>query len=491
MSAMISIDFGNSYTKVAVRLDTDRQSELLADASLSLDELNICIPTLAARLRKNGRESWYFGNDVMQHRVGTPGLTIFRNWKPLFFKGVETHSERRRPAPVVAATSKLLAGNATAGLTDEKWHKLQAELGLPESARAAIEAAMRASATTADENADKRKEETDIDIKQVGLGFFRWLKGFVQPICQKKGLATIDQIPVRISLPSFGAATKAEMLLREMLEEAGWTPDDRAPALAEPLSNSIGTFTEGRNAVHTPKRSGTMPHYGMMFADTGLLKAMREAILHDGPKVAWAVIADLGGYTADFAMVCLNLEDIDARIEGTIDGKPRAAQYSEPLGVSTLDQRVRDGLSDTKRVAFDQMEKDPDQRRLETFHRSVYGKMRPYVLRNATIGEGNELEQIRECVEEFAEEVADCAEKFMETHQYDKIDDLILTGGGSMIPAVRSALRNRLERFGVRKTHMYFEPSEKLSPKYHRLQQSLVRGATALGGASVYFDFAE
>lgn len=492
MSTMISIDFGNSYTKVAIRPSSDRPAELLTDASLALDELNMCIPTLAARLQDKNQERWDFGNDVMQHQVETPGLTIFRNWKPLFFKGVETRLERKRKLALQpVSASRTPGGSKATGLTDEQWHGLQKQLGLPVSARAAIEAAMQATQEIERERISTPAEETDIDIKQVGLGFFRWLRDFVDPVCKKKGLGRVEQIPVRISLPSFGAATKAELLLREILEEAGWLPDRRAPALAEPLANSIGTFTEGRNATHQPRHSNLMPHYGMMFADTGLLRAMREASLHDGPKVAWAMIADLGGYTADFSMIGLNLEDIDSRIAGSCDGKPRAAYYSEPIGVSILDHRIRDLLPESKRRDFDEMELDPDQRRLETFHRLVYGRMRPYRMRRVTVGEGKEMEQIRACVEEFAEEVADYAEKFMEVYQYDRIDDLILTGGGSMIPAVRMQLRNRLERFGIRKTHMYVDPAEPLAKQFHRLPLHLVRGATALGGASVYFDFAE
>ncbi|HJT78351.1 MAG TPA: hypothetical protein VJ739_14200 [Gemmataceae bacterium] len=481
---MISIDFGNSYTKVGIRPAADRPSQILTDASLSLDELNMCVPTLAARLRRSGRESWYFGNDVMQQEQD-PGLTVYRNWKPLFFRGVETRLPRgREPAPAPVA-----AGGA-GGLTNQQWEALQKQLGLPDEVRDAIDAAMR-SRQKPSAGAAGKTEETDLDMKQVGLGFFRWLGEFVGPVCRKLGLGSLAEVPVRISLPSFGSATKAELLLREMLEEAGWRPDERAPALAEPLANAIGTFTEGVNATHRPGNCGLMPHYGKMFEHTGLLRAMREALLHGGPKVAWAMIVDLGGYTADFAMMGLDLEDIDARLDGEHDGKRRTSHYSEPIGVHTLDGRVRALLSGPRLEAFSELGQDPDQRRLETFHRAVYGKLRTYVLRRAVIGEGEEGQQIRECLAEFAEEVADYAEKFLETYQYTQISDLILTGGGTMIPTVRTALLRRLGGYGNPKVHAYFEPAEAPSRNSHRLGQKLVRGATALGGASVYFDFAQ
>jgi len=485
MSAMISIDFGNSYTKVAVRPTANKAAKLMTDKSLTLDEWNVCIPTLAACMEQRGTERWFFGNEVMQQSSGTSRLRVFRNWKPRFFKGVETHLARRVRAPMESAHSS----GVFSMLTEEQWSGIKTHLNLPESARAAIEMVMRKDEGTAPSGSG---EETDIDAKQIGLGFFRWLADFVGPFCEKQGLGRISELPVRISLPSFGAATKAEMLLREILEESGWMPAERAPALPEPLANSIGAFSEGRNSVHRPTGRADMPHYGRMFENTGLLRAMRDATLHGGPKTAWAMIADLGGYTADFAMVCLDLEDIDAPVEGTMDGKPRTATYSEPIGVTTLDRRVRRLLDHTKAAAMDELQQDPDQRRLETFHRTVYGgKTRVYRLRQAVIGEGGEHERIQSCVHEFGVEVADYAEKFLEIHQYDRIDDLILTGGGSMIPAVRDELNKRLKRYSVRKTHMYLEPGTKAPSNFHALEPLLVRGATALGGASVYFDFAQ
>ena len=68
-----------------------------------------------------------------------------------------------------------------------------------------------------------------------------------------------------------------------------------------------------------------MPHYGVMFENTGLLQVIRQAILADGPKVSWVMIADLGGYTLDFAMVALDLEDIDSRFVGKVGELPRIA----------------------------------------------------------------------------------------------------------------------------------------------------------------------
>jgi hypothetical protein len=334
-------------------------------------------------------------------------------------------------------------------------------------------------------------EETDLEHKEIGLGFFRWLREFFDPVCRRHLGRPASEIPARVSLPSFGSVAKAELLLTHILTEAGWRLDDRAPVLPEPLANAIGTFTEGMNVTH---RNGTAPHYGQMFQHTGLLSRMREAILHCGPKTAWVLIIDLGGYTADFAMVGLDLEDIDARFGGSIEGKPRLAHNSKALGVTDLDARLRERLPPQKQAALDEAIANPDQQRLESFHKNCFGFLGRHTLKKITIGDSaKEKAMIQEVLGQFAEEVADDAEGFLDTYQYDRIDDLILTGGGTMIPAVREALCQRVSHYGVRKVHLYLADGEKpaSSVPAHPLKSVLVRGATAIGGASVYFDFAE
>jgi hypothetical protein len=493
MSAAVSIDFGNSFTKVALRAQPDAASEMAKDQSLTLDEYNFCIPTLAACKRGKGREQWDFGTNVLRHKESAAGLTVYRNWKPLFFRGEQsgpgTDCECQASTPAT-----MHASDKYHGLSDEQWLQVKQILNLREENRGAIEKAIppadAAPTTTAFPlDAD---EETDIDAKQVGIGFFRWLREFIEPICRARGIGALASIPARISLPSFGSMTKATLLLAEILEEAGWCPAERNGMLPEPYSNAIGIFTEGQNAVHSPGRAGVMPYYPKMFKDTGLLRAMLDAIDKQGPKVAWTLIVDVGGYTADFSMMGLDLEDLGAPIKGMLAGKRRLAYGSTAIGVTNLDQRVTLLLGEMEREAFQKILRDPDQGRLESFHTRIYSDGSPYRLKNITIGQGDQAEQIRECVSAFAEEIADNAVKFMDRYQYGHIDDLILTGGGCMVPVVRDELKLRLGEYGVRKTHMYVPPTDSLVRKdCHSLPARLVRGATAIGGASVYFDYAD
>jgi hypothetical protein len=493
MRPMLSIDFGNSYTKVALRPDSDSVTQLLTDSSLKLDDLHACVPTVAASYIQGAKEEWYYGTDVMKFREETPGLTVHRNWKPCFFETQDSKKDHRQHAGTCSTNSKhgsvgLLT--APAGVTPEVWETIKATV--PAESVASLWEKLQGQDGTPAPPAFSG-EETDLDHKHIGRGFFHWLLEFVDPLCRARLGVRAAEIPVRVSLPSFGSMTKAKLLLREILEDAGWQLDDRAPVLHEPLSNAIGAFSEGTNATHTIS-TGTFPCYGKMFHNTGMLSRIREALLADGPNTAWVLIADVGGYTADFAMVGLNLRDIDAGLDGEIDGKPRLTHNSKPLGVTDLDKRVRDLLSPSKQKALDKVIADPDQQRLEAFHKNCYGYLGRHSLgRNLVIGGSpTEKEQIREVVAQFGEQVADDAEVFLSIHQYTYIDDLILTGGGTLIPAVRDALCNRLSHYGVKKVHLHLPKGE--PPRFpvpcHPLGSVLVRGATAVGGASLYFDSA-
>jgi len=81
MNEMISIDFGNTYTKVAVRTGLSSPSKLLTDKGIKSDILNACVPTVAAVLETSTRSgligSWPFagiiGSEPFLFLVRSPG----------------------------------------------------------------------------------------------------------------------------------------------------------------------------------------------------------------------------------------------------------------------------------------------------------------------------------------------------------------------------------------------------------------------------------
>jgi hypothetical protein len=165
--------------------------------------------------------------------------------------------------------------------------------------------------------------------------------------------------------------------------------------------------------------------------------------------------------------------------------------YSEPIGVHDLDQQIRGVLTEEHRKAFETLTADVDGRRIERFHHEVYQQLRPYNTGRGLIGHiTEEKNKILETIHQFAEHVATIAERFLLIEQYDHIDELILTGGGCHIPLIGEAIRRKLEPYELINTHLPMPPDAGSSTqRCHELDRKLVRGATALGATSVFFDY--
>jgi len=85
MNAVVTIDFGNSYSKVSIRRSREDDSELAQDPLFDFDDgLDACVPSLAAYVPS--RDRWFFGTDVLQLGTTLEGVRVFRNWKPFFFE---------------------------------------------------------------------------------------------------------------------------------------------------------------------------------------------------------------------------------------------------------------------------------------------------------------------------------------------------------------------------------------------------------------------
>ena len=482
MTAALSIDFGNSYTKVGIRRDQNEVSQTLrSEADLRYDEDNLCIPTVAARVVKNGKEQWLYWTQV---KLGSKGSAteVFRNWKPRFFRGAETHLE----AGKIRVNGKSDTDSAWNEFTDSQLEKLMTLV--PEKANeVGTVLKMRRSAP--------KPEDQDFDFKEIGRGYFAWLRQFVEPFCKLNGIGATGELPVRITLPSFGAnSAQARLTLEAILKETGWKPAVKRAALPEPVANMIGTFSSGRNFVWRDPKPGSPECYSLtvMIGESSLFKALCSYNAWHGntrSPIYWIMIADLGGYTTDFAMVGFDLENAEIELNGCHDGKKLLADYSEPIGVHYLDKKVRDVLDAANRTAFDTLAADVDGLRIDRFHQEVYQRLRRYNTGQGSIGEGAEKSRIENVIRQFADGVADLAERFLLIEQYDHIDELILTGGGCNIPLVREAIRKKLERYDLRKSHIPLSDQIDLPERCQKLDRLLVRGATALGATSVYFDY--
>jgi hypothetical protein len=486
MTAALSIDFGNSYTKIGIRQKLNEKSQALrSDIDLRYDEDNLCIPTVAARVIENGKERWLYGTEVKTGSKQSE-IQVFRNWKPHFFRGETTPPNEDR----ANLNGKEGTGDAWSGFTDGLLEKLLKDGTL----RPAKEKEVRAELKR--RKAVPEQVGPGFDYKEIGKGYFAWLRRFVEPFCKLKGIGTTDQIPVRITLPSLGEnSALASLTLEAILKETGWKPATNRAALHEPVANLIGTFTGGRNLVWTSPKPGSAENYSLvgMIGDSTLFKAIRSfahTSRHTRPPIYWVMIADLGGYTTDFAMVGFDLDNAEICQSGRVDGKRLLGDLSKQIGVHDLDKQIGDVLNGSQRKAFETLVADVDGLRIDFFHQAVYQNLRAYNTGKGIIGqEPNERKSIEEVIRQFADRVAESAEEFLLIEQYDHIDELILTGGGFNIPLVREAIRRKLERYNLKNSHIPLADQLDIPPRCRKLERILVRGATALGATSVYFDY--
>lgn len=442
----LCIDFGNSFTKLALRPDRELPSDYLRCAGLDYDRgLNLCIPTLAVRVIEGVRERWFFGADALDVQQYTPGATFFRDWKRDLFQ--ESESELRQE----------FGGQVSAGKKKREGRRRGCSV-----------------------------EELDV----ISRGFFRWVRDFANRVMEERGLGGIGDVVVRISIPSFALGTPEEMRLLSVLSQAGFHLAPSQPTIPEPLANAIGVFSDGRNVAG---EQGFGVNYEEMFWGTRLSDVMRtrSTDLSGTPRIFWSLVADLGAYTLDFAMLGFSTTDPQRSLRQTFYGRDRFGIYSEPLGISHLFQRLRDALYPAKRPIFDELiaGRLPEEQTL--FFENVFLRRIPFEYRNTgmVIGEGEEGALIWRELQAFALEAAQKMKLFLDHYRYKRVDEVVFTGGGMNIPVIRDALFAVAEQFNATHGFVPSHPEEQLPPALlDRIDQFQVRGATALGGSSLFFD---
>ncbi|RFC42422.1 MAG: hypothetical protein DVB23_003095 [Verrucomicrobia bacterium] len=442
----LSIDFGNAFTKVAVRPAASAATIPVSHPDLQFDRgLNVCIPTMAVKVGTGGIARWYFGADAMDVPYNRAGCHFFLDWKHDFFQPAERNTE----GVVIGSASQVT-------------HSGQA----------------RNSSISPDE------------LDRVARGFFDWLRLFLDDRLAEKGLPSVRDCVTRIAIPAFAIDSEPEGRLLAILGEAGFRTAYSQPTLPEPLANAIGIFTNGRNDTG----EALEPDQSVLFEGTRMVEAMRGRALHrSGPLTFWTLAADLGAYTLDMAVIGFSTSDPSRSLMDTYYGKERFALCSEPLGVSGLTQRIRSVLEPTNRSSFDAILRGSDPAELHLLQDNLFHWRRPFLPRGATqaIGEGREGERIHREVDQFAEEAGMILRHFLKRYQYNRIDEVVLTGGGMYLPAVRDSVFRAAERLGA--THAYV-PARAGDPPAHHVYTPLsglqTRAGTATGGASVFFDLA-
>jgi hypothetical protein len=436
---LVSIDLGSAYTKVAIRRDWNGESDLLRNLPLASDEVDFCVPSVVARVDAGGETRWLIGAAAAAQAPGD-GISIFRYWK-----------------------ARLFATGSPAQVSR-------------------------------DEMGQSTEAHGSDDYERVATEFFRGLRESLERSPYGDAVASSA---VRVCVPQIGVADMDGRVGR-ILDAAGWRPAHGRVTVYEPESNACGMFTRGRNATWYPPaapftaRAGRSLHLMKMLEPEGFLQALRRMSGSFG-----VLVIDIGGFTTDFGYV-----EFDTSFSSNDWHRPRIVQQSYELGIRELDQAIYDSLDEDAQQAIRRLspsEWDALKVDLYAGEPVTIGHVRGKPLR---IGAGRDAEKTLEALRGFAGRVISVRDTFLRDHVRGPINAQTLTGGGSMIAPLHGAVVHALATDEDARVYDLLdegEPRRTLGLRGGRVRdqeveararrnQELVRGGSAIGGSSVFFE---
>ncbi len=198
-----------------------------------------------------------------------------------------------------------------------------------------------------------------------------------------------------------------------------------------------------------------------------------------------ALVIDVGAFTTDFAVLTVDTGGKPA--DSSAGAGFGIVQHSVAYGVTDLDASVQGALPDDKRAALDAL----PRKDFSEFQVSAYTEGTGYRLADRRVLGGDaDRDAVQAGITDFANRLTDETTAFCQQLGPASMQELILTGGGSSIPAVRDALiaASRVAGSAFVKTHAPGLKKAKAGPLVDNLDERFARGASALGGASVYFE---
>lgn len=437
--SVLSIDLGSAYTKLALRPDWHDESQLLRDLPLAAPDVDFCVPSVVTRIDSKGGTEWLTGAAAAS-RPPADGVTLYRYWKARLFGD---HPEAQ-------------AEHDSLGRSGEG-HDLD-------------------------------------DYEEVATQFFRGLKG---SLAREPFGLDLGGMPVRVCVPKLESSVGAEERIVRILERAGVRPARGRVTVYEPESNAVGVLTRGRNATWFPPRVSFMPSPGRALQLRGMLEP--EGLLEAFRRISGSfgvLVIDIGGFTTDFGYV-----KFDTSFSSADWQRPEIVQSSYELGIRELDHAIFQLLRPEAQEAVEALsssEWDAQKARLYRGERlTLTGPGgRPVILGV------EDAERVTAAIEEFARRVTDARDHFGETFVRGPINAQTLTGGGAMIPPIREALTRALSaQAGIQVSDLLDpeEPRRTLQARDDRFTEEdvrdragrnleLVRGGSAMGGSSVFFE---
>jgi len=427
MRPAISIDLGSAYTKIGFRETPFARTRLLSLEELNLDDQHVCVPSVAAWRERDDR--WVFGMEAAGLVEGN-GIRVFRNWKPDLFPSGDD------------------AGNAPWDLLGEDPHE-----GLRDGPGSYARA------------------------RNVAGRYLGWLREDLIP----RMLPGVDlgESVLRLCIPEFAMFSPHAADMDRILEGAGWF-NPASYCCSEPMSNLTGALTQGHNAVLEPEPGRIFADVPKMFARSHLFEMVAAFQADEDEEEAEyaTLIIDVGAYTTDIGLISIDLSG-----RGFF---PLSETTSVPLGIYELDRRIGLALPAAVGGSLSAL----SGREWERFHRVIYTESREWDLPSGGVV-GNTPEQraiIAGTVTKFASDIAKAMNLFLDEHRPPCIQEVILTGGGTNIPEVARRLRTDLASRGVSTFYLPKATPQAPGPRQVEIPPNVVRGASAIGAASVLFD---
>lgn len=434
-ASVLSIDYGSSYTKVAVRSGIDAEAKLLYRLDgVAGPEGEFCVPSVVAKVRRRGQDEFVAGWAAADLQP-SDDVEVFQNIKAMVMSPRSSDVDR-------TAGARLL-------------RHLFAHI----------------------------RQVVDAHLREQGV------------------VADV----LRVCIPYLGEDATLREVMSGIIAEAGWA--NKVIELEyEPETNVLGVLSRGVNKSHVPsvgpyRNMGPYPHYKSMFEQSPLLRAIRMAARPNAPlgeAHCDICVVDVGAFTTDLALV---------RFDANFANPPVIVQESTVLGLAELDTAVLQVLPEGHRMAIAHSFSVWEREKQRLYRSEAVALVDPASRKRIVVGDGAQMQVIEGEVTQFASRVLDAVSRFAERNGLRTIQGIVITGGGSQVPAIAQRVvawsEKRSEKVYdlasggapeskvpmIRDEMGAYHADQGASGDYKTRSLELIRGGSAIGGCSLALGF--